>query len=64
MSRRSDLNWKPSGAGPVKSTQRVTERMDYDAGTGDVCLDLSAKAIDIDYSLPVYEMGEMTDEMD
>ena len=58
MSRQSDLNWSPSGGGVVKTTQRVTERMDYDAGTGDVCLDLSAREIDADYP-GEYDDGEM-----
>jgi hypothetical protein len=60
MSRTSDLNWKPSGPGPVKTTQRVTERMDG------APLDLHAKAIDVDYYLPVcdMEMGEYGDGED
>lgn len=59
-------NWRPTGPGPVKTVQRVTERMDYDAGTGDVCLDLHAEQIDCDYGLPVcdLDMGEMADPMD
>jgi hypothetical protein len=42
----------------VKTTQRVTERMDG------VNLDLHAQTIDIDYYLPTYECEMSESEMD
>jgi hypothetical protein len=57
MSRTSDLNWKPSGPGVVKTTQRVTERMDG------ATLDLHGKTIDVDYYLPTYECEMSESEM-
>lgn len=49
----------PSGPGVIKTTQRVNETLDYDAGTTDACFDNFAREM----TMPRHgSMGDM--EMD